>query len=109
MSAAPNESLRELASVIGEAATREVVATYVAEFSGTLAVMRSGAPEDQLRVVHGLASSSRHMGATSLAGALAAIERRLHASGGTVTAAEADAVAALFDAAAPELRAYAGG
>jgi hypothetical protein len=61
-----------------------------------------------MRIVHGIKSSSLHMGATALSERMAALEGRLGATGATL--APGDLADALSDFAAvePALRGYAG-
>jgi HPt (histidine-containing phosphotransfer) domain-containing protein len=104
----PNPALGELAAVIGDEAAREIVRLFLDDFPGSVSRLGEGASEEQHRVAHGLKSSALHMGATALSARMAEIERVLGRPGGAVGPEQIAAAVADFEAAAPELRRYAG-
>ncbi len=74
----PNPALQELADLLGEGDTRELVRAYLQELGGSLRLLATASPEEQKRIVHGLKTSSRHMGAETLARSLTSLETRLN-------------------------------
>ena len=109
---APNESLKELASLLGDEATREIVQLFLQDFPDSIRSLASCGRDDQQRIVHGLRNSALHMGAERLTRQLAAIEERLgrpDRPGDPVTGEELAAATAEFDAFAGDLRRYAAG
>jgi HPt (histidine-containing phosphotransfer) domain-containing protein len=104
---APNETLRELVSILGEEEARGLVQEYLEEFPQMLRLMASGAPEERRRVAHTLKSSARHVGADSLSQKMAALEARLAAPGAHVTQEDLLATAEEFEKTAVPLRTFA--
>lgn len=104
---APNDSLDALSALLGVESTREIVQLYLVEFTDSLRRLGTGEREDQIRIAHGLKSSSLHMGATALSEKMGRIEERLSRAGETLSADELAAVQAEFEAFAPSLRSYA--
>ncbi len=104
----PNQAIGELAAVMGDDATREIVRLFLDDFPVSIGRLASGAPEDQHRIAHGLKSSALHMGAMALSRRMAGIEDRLGAPGGRLTPEDVGSAVADFDAVAPALRLYAG-
>jgi HPt (histidine-containing phosphotransfer) domain-containing protein len=104
---APNDSLGALASLLGDESTREIVKLYLTEFRESLLRLGNGDREDQIRIAHGLKSSSLHMGASALSERMGHIEDRLSQAGETLGAEELAAVKAEFEAVEPALRSYA--
>ena len=105
----PNNALRELASLLGDDPTREIVRIYLRDFPQSIGRLGAGNQEEKQRIVHGLSSSSLHMGAHALSERLAAIEDRLKRPGETVQPEELASVAGDFEVIAAPLRHYAGG
>jgi HPt (histidine-containing phosphotransfer) domain-containing protein len=105
----PNNALRELESLLGDDATREIVRIYLRDFPQSIGRLGGGTQEEKQRIVHGLSSSSLHMGAQALSVRLASIEDRLKKPGETVQPEELASVAGDFEDIAPPLRRYAGG
>ena len=105
---APNESLDALSALLGAESTREIVQLYLVEFQDSLRRLETGEREDQIRIAHGLKSSSLHMGATALSEKMGHIEERLSRAGETLGEDELAAVRAEFQTVEPGLRSYAG-
>jgi hypothetical protein len=103
----PNESLRELADVLGEDATREIVRLFLHDFPDSVRRLGTSGHDDQVRIVHGLKSSALHMGARRLSDRLALIEDRL-AQGDALLPADTASIVSDFGAALSDLRKYAG-
>ena len=104
----PNDAIEELASVLGDDATREIVRLFLHDFPESVGRLGAGDREEQTRIAHGLKSSALHMGATGLSQRMAAIERKLSATAETLSPGELSAAVAEFEAVEPMLRAYAG-
>jgi HPt (histidine-containing phosphotransfer) domain-containing protein len=104
----PNSAISELAAVLGDEATREVVRLFLSEFPGSIRTLGKGSREEQVRVAHGLKSSALHMGAKLLSERMAGIEARLDTPGETISGADLAGAIAEFGAIAPLLRKYAG-
>jgi hypothetical protein len=105
---APNDSLDALSALLGEESTREIVQLYLVEFKDSLRRLESGEREDQIRIAHGLKSSSLHMGAMVLSERMGQIEERLSRVGETLGEDELASLQAEFEAVEPSLRSYAG-
>jgi HPt (histidine-containing phosphotransfer) domain-containing protein len=104
----PNEAIVALESVLGTESTREIVRIFLHDFPESLRRIARAGREDQMRIVHGIKSSSLHMGAMALSERMASLEARLGDPGATLAPGDlADAVAD-FEAVVPELRGYAG-
>ncbi|HEY5228604.1 MAG TPA: Hpt domain-containing protein [Opitutaceae bacterium] len=104
--APPNDSVEALAAVLGEDSAKEIVRLYLSSFPETLRALIDGSREDQLRLVHGVKSSSLHMGATELSERLALIEGRLIKGDETLTQDDLAAIEAGYNAVEPALRIY---
>jgi hypothetical protein len=104
---APNDSLDALSALLGDESTREIVQLYLVEFKDSLHRLGTGEREDQIRIAHGLKSSSLHMGAKALSVRMAQIEERLSRDGETLGEEELAHVLAEFQAIEPSLRSYA--
>jgi hypothetical protein len=104
----PNNAIRELASVLGDDATREIVRLFLHDFPSSIRNLGRGTREEQLMIAHGLKSSALHMGAENLSVRMAAMERRLDKPSEAITTADIVAAVADFEAFAPVLRQYAG-
>jgi hypothetical protein len=102
----PNDSVDALSAVLGEEATKEIVRLYLSSFPETLRNLVDGSREDQLRLVHGIKSSSLHMGATELSERLAMIEERLIKGDSSLTQEDLDSIEAGYTAVEPALRVY---
>ena len=105
----PNDTIRQLSELLGDADAREIVQTYLREFEGLIRTIAGGDHAAQHRATHSLKSSSRHMGQQALATRLQALEVRLLQPDGKVTAEDLQAVTAEFERIAGPLRAYAAG
>ena len=104
----PNDAIRDLAAVLGDEATREVVRLFLDDFPLSIGRLGTGSREEQARVAHGLKSSALHMGALHLSGRMAELESRLGKPGGAVSEADLAGARADFGAIAPLLSTYAG-
>jgi HPt (histidine-containing phosphotransfer) domain-containing protein len=105
----PNDAIRELATVLGEDAAREIVRLFLEDFPVSMDRLGGSGSLDQHRIAHGLKSSALHMGAAALSERMAAIEKRLSLPGERISPEEIAAVRADFEAVAPALRQYAAG
>jgi hypothetical protein len=104
----PNEALRDLAALVGDEATREIVLLFLRDFPESMRGLAASSREDQIRITHGLRNSALHMGAEGLSRQMGAIEDRLGRPGEELAPQEvADAMAG-FEAFATDLRSYAG-
>jgi len=101
-------AIRELAGVLGDEATREVVRLFLDDFPVSIRKLGTAGREEQVMIAHGLKSSALHMGALELSGRMAELESRLDAPGETISKAELAGAIADFGAVAPVLRQYAG-
>jgi hypothetical protein len=104
----PNDAISELAAVLGDEATREVVRLFLDDFPASIGRLEKGEREEQVMVAHGLKSSALHMGALGLSRRMAELELRLGKPGETISEAELAGARADFGAIAPRLREYAG-
>ena len=104
----PNNAIRELAAVLGDEATREIVRLFLDDFPSSIGRLGKGSRDEQVRIAHGLKSSALHMGAAELSRRMAELESRLDAPGETISAAEIAGAIADFGAVAPLLSKYAG-
>ncbi len=104
---APNEAITGLAEILGEDATREIVRLYLDELPQAFRRLPAASREEQVRIVHGLKSSSLHMGAQDLCNRVAELEDRLARQGRELEPADLPALQADFEAVAPALRTYA--
>jgi HPt (histidine-containing phosphotransfer) domain-containing protein len=105
---APNEAIKALEDVLGNDSTREVVRLYLHDFPEAIRRVGAADRENQMRIVHGLKSSSLHMGATSLSDLLASLEEKLGAQKETLAPEDLAPAVGGFGAISPGLRAYAG-
>jgi HPt (histidine-containing phosphotransfer) domain-containing protein len=106
---APNEALKDLASLLGDEATREIVQLFLQDFPDSIRSMGSCDSNNQLRLAHGLRNSALHMGAEKLTKRMAVIEDRLNQSGELATLEELSGAMADFEAFSADLRRYADG
>lgn len=105
-SPAPNDTLAQLAEILGEQDARDLVRTYLEEYDGLFRTLVRGDREKQHRAAHALKSSSRHMGLTALAQRFAALETRLAQPDGTVETKDITAIMADFERLTPPLKKY---
>jgi HPt (histidine-containing phosphotransfer) domain-containing protein len=105
----PNDSISALESVLGPKATREVVQLFLHDFPESVRRIAGASREDQMRIVHGIKSSSLHMGAMALSARMAGLEGRLGNPGETLDPDDLAAAVSDFGDIAPSLRDYAGG
>jgi hypothetical protein len=105
----PNESLAELAAVLGDDNVRTLVRTFLRDFPQSLRDLEGGDRKNRHRIAHSMKSNSRLMGGLDLSDRMAALEARLdQPSGQDVTPEDLAAIAADFDAIAGPLRAFVG-
>ena len=104
---APNEALQDLASLLGDPATREIVQLFLGDFPDSMRSLRRCSRNDQLRIVHGLRNSALHMGAEKLSKRLGILEDSLAQGGDPLPPAEFEGAMADFEAFATDLRRYA--
>ena len=105
----PNESLAELASVLGEDNVRTLVTTFLRDFPQSLKELDGGERKNRHRAAHSMKSNARLMGANALSERMAELEARLEKEAGPdVTPADLAAIAAEFETVAGPLRAFAG-
>jgi HPt (histidine-containing phosphotransfer) domain-containing protein len=109
MSPPPNDAVAALEDVLGPESAREIVGLFLKDFPDSVRLLASEGHGEQLRIVHGMKSSARHMGAAALAARMAGLEARLH--GGQDTLGHADLAGAIadFGIVEPSLRRYAAG
>ncbi len=105
----PNDSIGALEAVLGAEATREVVRLFLHDFPESVRRVAGAGREEQMRIVHGIKSSSLHMGAMALSARMAGLEGRLGNPGETLEPDDLTPAVSDFGAVAPSLRAYAGG
>jgi len=103
----PTPELAQLADLLGEADTRDIVRTYLDEFPRLYQRLAGGNREEQHRSAHSLKSSARQMGDLALSQRLADLEDRLRTPGTAATPADLAAITADFEKSANALRSYA--
>ena len=104
----PNLALKDLALLVGDDATREIVRLFLHSFPDSIRSLGISSRQDQMRITHGLKSSALHMGATGLSETLASLEDKLGTPGETLGMADLSPAIGDFGAASPGLRKYAG-
>ena len=104
----PNEALVELVEILGEDDTKDLVRSFLQDFSPSIRRITMGDRENQKRTVHSLKSTARHMGCLALSRKMAMYETRLIDSTAEITTEDIIAIVEEFEKAAPPLRAYAG-
>jgi hypothetical protein len=104
----PNESLRDLAALLGDEATREIVRMFLQNFPESMALLARCGRMEQMRIAHGLKSSALHMGAPGLSERMRAMEEKLAHPGESISPEELGLATADFEAFAAGLREYAG-
>lgn len=102
----PTPELAQLADLLGEADTRDIVRTYLSEFALLYQRLAGGTREEQHRTAHALKSSARLMGALALSQRLADLEACLLAPGATLTPVDLAGITADFENSATALRSY---
>jgi len=107
--APPNESLAELAAVLGDDNVRALVLTFLRDFPSLCEELNGGDRKNRHRVAHSMKSNSRLMGANRLSDKMGELESRLEqADGADIGPPDLAEIAAEFDAVAGALRAFAG-
>jgi HPt (histidine-containing phosphotransfer) domain-containing protein len=104
----PNQSLADLANVLGEDNVRNLVRTFLREFPLSFQALGSGDRQNRHRLAHSMKSSSRLMGAQALARRMAEIECRLMEENGDVTPQDLEMILSEFEALSGPLRDFAG-
>jgi hypothetical protein len=104
----PNDSIREIESVLGDDATREIVRLFLADFPLSVLKLGRGGREEQVMIAHGLKSSALHMGALKLSRRMAALESRLDKPDVAISPEELVAAIGEFEEVARALRKYSG-
>ena len=104
----PNEALRDLAALLGDEATREIVRLFLNNFPESIQSLSRCSRVEQMRITHGLKSSALHMGAASLSARMKAMEEKLGTPGESIGPEELGEAVADFEAFAADLRSYAG-
>ncbi|HMD61303.1 MAG TPA: Hpt domain-containing protein [Opitutaceae bacterium] len=104
---APNLALKDLASLVGDDAAREIVRLFLSSFPESVRSLGQGSRQDQMRIVHGLRSSALHMGADRLSQRISELEEKLAQPGATLEAGDLDAAVGEFEEFAADLRRYA--
>jgi len=102
----PNDALRDLSSLLGDDATKEIVQVFLEDFPATIAKMGAGDQEEQLRLAHSLKSSALHMGSERLSRQMGELEERLSHPGAAVAPGELATAMSDFEAFAADLRKY---
>lgn len=102
----PNPAIAELLDVLGDDDTRDLIRTYLQEFSGLIRTMATDDRTAQHRAVHSLKSSSLHMGLTALSRRLQTLEASLLLPEGSLHATDLAAITEEFERGVAPLRAY---
>ena len=103
----PNDTLTELADVLGTDNVKTLIRTFLREFPVTISDLTTGDRKNQHRFAHSMKSNARLMGAHELSRHMAAIELRLmDEKGAPCTPEEIAAITAEFEAVAKPLRAF---
>jgi hypothetical protein len=95
-------------AVLGSDSTREIVRLFLNDFPKSIRRLEQGSRDDQMRIVHGIKSSSLHIGASGLSEMMAGLERRLMNGDGDLLPEEITGAVAKFESEAPALRKYGG-
>jgi HPt (histidine-containing phosphotransfer) domain-containing protein len=103
----PNLALKDLALLVGDDATREIVRLFLHSFPDSIRSLGISSRQDQMRITHGLKSSALHMGADKLSEHISVIEDKLAQPGAPLSQDDLKAAIAEFDSFAAELRKYA--
>lgn len=108
-STAPNESIAELASVLGEDNVRTLIRTYLRDFPVAYRALTTGDRLDRHRLAHSMKSNSRLMGAKELSAVMAGLEARLSDQPeADITTEELQEISRLYEAIAGPLRTFLG-
>lgn len=102
----PNEALVELVDILGEDDTKDLVRSFLQDFSPSIRRITMGDHESQKRTIHSLKSTARHMGCLALSRKMAMYETRMTDSIEQLTTEDIIAIVEEFEKAAPPLRAY---
>ena len=105
---APNEALVELVGILGEDDTKDLVRSFLHDFSPSIRRITMGDKDSQRRTVHSLKSTARHMGCLALSRKMAMYETRMMDAGAELTTDDIIAIVEEFEKAAPPLRAFVG-
>ena len=103
----PNLALKDLSSLVGEDAAREIVTLFLNSFPESMRSINVSSRPDQMRIAHGLKSSALHMGALALSERIGEIENKLAQPGVTLAQGDLEPAIAEFDDFAGDLRKYA--
>ena len=103
----PNEALVELVEILGEEDTKDLVRSFLHDFSPSIRKITMGDRENQKRTVHSLKSTARHMGCLQLSRKMAMYETRLMDNGAEISTEDIISIVEEFEKAAGPLRAYA--
>jgi len=106
----PNESLAELAEVLGEDNVRTLAKTFLRDFPISLRELNANHDrKNRHRIAHSMKSNSRLMGGMELSERMAVLEERLSTeSGDDLTAADFAGIQADFEEIARPLRLFVG-
>ncbi|MFZ9682564.1 MAG: Hpt domain-containing protein [Cephaloticoccus sp.] len=105
----PNTAIGELADVVGLEDARDLVRTFLKEYSGLIRGMTAEDPKLQHRAVHSLKSSCRHMGLDSMVRRLQALEARMLLPEGKVTLDDIAVLNSEYERVVAPLRQFAAG
>jgi len=109
MPSPPNQSLADLAHVLGEENVRNLARTFLREFPLSFQALTSSDRQERHRLAHSMKSSSRLMGGHALSQRMAEIESRLMDDhGGDLTPQDLEVISSEFEALAGPLRAFVG-
>jgi hypothetical protein len=103
----PNLALKDLSSLVGEDAAREIVTLFLNSFPESMRSINVSSRPDQMRIAHGLKSSALHMGALALSERIGEIEDKLARPGATFDHRDLEPAITEFEAFATDLRKYA--
>lgn len=105
----PNETLAELAEVLGVDNVRTLARTFLRDFPVSIRDLAAGDRKNQHRYAHSMKSNARLMGAHDLSRRMAEIELRLmDESGAACSKAEVAEIAAEYERVAAPLRKFVG-
>jgi HPt (histidine-containing phosphotransfer) domain-containing protein len=103
----PNESLAELADVLGAENVKTLVRTFLRDFPISIDDLATGDRASGHRFAHSMKSNARLMGAFELSNHMARLEEMLsNPAGGNVTTQEIAAIKAEFELVAGPLRLF---
>ncbi|MBI5693948.1 MAG: Hpt domain-containing protein [Verrucomicrobia bacterium] len=105
----PNETLAELAEVLGVDNVRTLARTFLRDFPISIRDLAAGDRKNQHRYAHSMKSNARLMGAHDLSRRMAEIELRLmDDKGAACSQAEIAAIAEEYERVAAPLRKFVG-